>query len=165
MKSLLKLLVIIGIFNTSCQGQPKLKIENKMDKSEFPVQKSEKEWKKQLSNEQYVILREKGTERPHTGAYNLFFEKGVYRCAGCNQELFTSDSKFKSSCGWPSFDSEIEAGRIKYIQDNSFGMVRTEIVCSKCGGHLGHVFDDGPTDTGLRYCVNSLSVDFVESEE
>ncbi|MCZ2100357.1 MAG: peptide-methionine (R)-S-oxide reductase MsrB [Chitinophagales bacterium] len=136
-----------------------------MDKNEFSVQKSEKEWKKELTNEQYIVLREKGTERPHTGKYNLFFEKGVYHCAGCGQKLFSSDSKFKSSCGWPSFDSEIEAGKIKYVVDQSFGMVRTEIVCANCGGHLGHVFEDGPTETGLRYCVNSISVDFREDEE
>lgn len=165
MNHLLKMLVLFGFFNSSCQGQPAYKIENKMDKNEFSVQKSEKEWKKELTNEQYIVLREKGTERPHTGKYNLFFEKGVYHCAGCGQKLFSSDSKFKSSCGWPSFDSEIEAGKIKYVVDQSFGMVRTEIVCANCGGHLGHVFEDGPTETGLRYCVNSISVDFREDEE
>jgi peptide-methionine (R)-S-oxide reductase len=128
--------------------------------------KTEEEWKKTLSEEQYYVLREKGTERPFTGKYNMHFEKGVYKCAGCGYELFTSDQKFESHCGWPSFDNEIGGGnRIKKIKDVSHGMVRTEIVCARCGGHLGHIFDDGPTKTGMRYCVNSLSVDFESAEK
>ena len=123
--------------------------------------KSEEEWKKTLDEEQYYVLREKGTERPFTGKYNLHFEKGIYKCAGCGYELFKSDQKFESHCGWPSFDSEIGTGEhIRKIKDFSHGMVRTEIVCARCGGHLGHIFDDGPTKTGMRYCVNSLSIDF-----
>jgi methionine-R-sulfoxide reductase len=123
--------------------------------------KSEEEWKKILSPERYHILREKGTERPFSGKYNLHFEKGVYKCAGCGAELFSSDMKFESHCGWPSFDNELGDGsRIKKEMDYSHGMFRVEIICSNCGGHLGHLFDDGPTPTGKRYCVNSLSLDF-----
>lgn len=124
------------------------------------VVKTEEEWKKFLTPEQYEVLREKGTERPFTGKYYLTTDKGVYTCAGCGSELFTSDMKFESHCGWPSFDKEIAGGKIKTHVDSSFGMVRTEIVCAKCGGHLGHLFDDGPTQTGMRYCVNSVSLDF-----
>ncbi|MCP9200741.1 peptide-methionine (R)-S-oxide reductase MsrB [Gramella sp. GC03-9] len=125
----------------------------------YKVEKSPEEWKKELSPEQYRILREKGTEAPHTGKYNLHFEEGVYKCAACGEQLFESDSKFESGCGWPSFDEGIE-GKIEYVQDRTFGMIRTEILCSNCGSHLGHVFDDGPTDTGQRYCVNSASINF-----
>lgn len=128
--------------------------------------KTDAEWKKVLTDDQYHILREKGTEYPGTGQYNLHFEKGTYSCAGCGYELFKDDQKFESHCGWPSFDSEIGAGdRIKKIKDTTHGMIRTEIVCARCGGHLGHVFDDGPTKTGLRYCVNSLSLQFKPSAE
>ncbi len=122
--------------------------------------KTEEEWKKLLSPEQYKVLREKGTERPFTGEYNLHKANGIYTCGACGNELFTSDMKFDSGCGWPSFDREIEGNKIDTIRDTSFGMIRKEIVCNKCGSHLGHVFDDGPTDTGLRYCVNSLSLNF-----
>jgi peptide-methionine (R)-S-oxide reductase len=127
--------------------------------SQYKIEKSEEEWRKELSEEQYRILRNKGTERPHTGAYNLHFEKGAYNCAACNQKLFESDSKFDAHCGWPSFDKSIK-GTVDYVLDKTHGMLRTEIVCSNCGGHLGHVFNDGPTETGTRYCVNSLSIDF-----
>lgn len=127
----------------------------------YPIERSENEWKEKLSPEQYRILREKGTEAPHTGTYNLHFENGEYNCAACNTKLFESDSKFDSGCGWPSFDEAIE-GAVEYVQDRSFGMIRTEILCSNCGSHLGHVFDDGPTETGQRYCVNSASINFKE---
>lgn len=122
--------------------------------------KSAEEWKKELTPEQYAVLREAGTERPFSGKFNMHFEEGTYRCGGCNEPLFTSDSKFDAHCGWPSFDREIEKGKIVEKLDKSHGMLRTEILCAKCGSHLGHVFDDGPTETGLRYCVNSLSLDF-----
>ncbi len=129
--------------------------------TKFKVHKSDADWHKQLSEDQYRILRKKGTERPHSGQYNLHFEDGTYQCAGCNINLFESSSKFESSCGWPSFDEAIE-GRVTNVLDKSHGMIRTEIICSNCGGHLGHVFNDGPTETGTRYCVNSLSLDFGE---
>ncbi|WP_034058306.1 peptide-methionine (R)-S-oxide reductase MsrB [Lacinutrix jangbogonensis] len=132
--------------------------------SDFEFFKSNKEWQDQLTDDEYHILREKGTERPHTGAYNLHFEEGIYKCAGCNQQLFESSSKFDAHCGWPSFDESIK-GAVKYVLDKDHGMTRTEIVCSNCGGHLGHVFNDGPTETGTRYCVNSISVKFDKPNE
>ena len=125
----------------------------------FPKQASDKYWKENLSEESYRILREKGTEPPFSGKYNLHFENGYYLCKACENPLFKSGQKFDSGCGWPSFDDAIK-GSIKNILDKSHGMIRTEIVCNNCGGHLGHVFNDGPTETGQRYCVNSLSIDF-----
>ncbi|MFV9482222.1 peptide-methionine (R)-S-oxide reductase MsrB [Christiangramia sp. ASW11-125] len=125
----------------------------------YNIEKTEEEWKEKLSPEQYRVLRQKGTEAPHTGEYNLHFEDGEYQCAACGEQLFESDAKFESGCGWPSFDNAID-GKVEYIQDRTFGMIRTEILCSNCGSHLGHVFDDGPTETGQRYCVNSASINF-----
>ena len=130
---------------------------------DYPFVKSEKEWEEELGAERYRILRQKGTEYPHTGKYNLHFENGVYCCGGCGTPLFESNSKFDGHCGWPSFDESIP-GTVQYIVDNTHGMKRTEIVCANYGGHLGHVFNDGPTQTGQRYCVNSLSVDFKEKK-
>ncbi len=127
----------------------------------YPIQKTEEEWKAQLGPERYKILRQHGTEMAGTGKYNLHFEEGTYCCGACGEPLFESDSKFNSHCGWPSFDEAIP-GKIEYVKDNSFGMQRIEILCANCGSHLGHVFDDGPTQTGQRYCVNSASVDFKE---
>jgi len=125
----------------------------------FPKQASDKYWKENLSEESYRILIEKGTEPPFSGKYNLHFENGYYLCKACENPLFKSGQKFDSGCGWPSFDDAIK-GSVKNILDKSYGMIRTEIVCNNCGGHLGHVFNDGPTETGQRYCVNSLSIDF-----
>ena len=127
------------------------------------IQKSEEEWKNELTDAQYTILRKKGTERPFTGAYNMHFENGTYHCAGCDSPLFESHTKFDAGCGWPSFDASIK-GNVTYILDKSHGMIRTEIVCTTCDGHLGHVFNDGPTATGTRYCVNSLSLAFQEEK-
>ena len=120
-------------------------------------------FKKKLSPEEYRVLREKGTERPFTGEFNMHFEKGTYKCKACGEALFTSNSKFDSGCGWPSFDNEIE-GKVEKSLDTSHGMVRTEITCKNCGSHLGHVFEDGPTETGLRYCVNSVSLHFDKED-
>ena len=128
------------------------------------ITKSNKEWKDQLTENEYYILREKGTERPHTGKFNLHFEKGTYTCKGCGTALFDSSSKFDAHCGWPSFDQAIP-DKITYLKDTSLSRTRTEIVCSSCNGHLGHVFDDGPTETGLRYCVNSVSIDFENEKK
>lgn len=127
--------------------------------------KSEEEWKEELTPEQYHVLREKGTERPFTGKFYLSKDKGIYVCAACGNELFTSEMKFDSGCGWPSFDREIPGGKIITHKDSTHGMIRTEIVCANCESHLGHLFDDGPTDTGMRYCVNSVSLDFKRSED
>jgi methionine-R-sulfoxide reductase len=129
------------------------------------LNRSEEEWKKILTPQQYHVLREKGTDAPFTGQLTLNKEKGMYYCAACGNELFTSDMKFDSHCGWPSFDKEIAGGKIKTSRDTSFGMVRTEITCAKCGSHLGHLFDDGPTSTGLRYCVNSTSLEFKKDNK
>jgi methionine-R-sulfoxide reductase len=123
--------------------------------------KTEEEWRKKLTPEQYRIMREKGTERAFTGKYWNHREEGVYRCAGCGTPLFDSTSKFDSDCGWPSFDKPIGDGQeIQEEADNTLFMSRTEVLCKKCNAHLGHVFDDGPTATGLRYCINSASIDF-----
>ena len=151
------LLLIIIIFAYSCNSRAQ-KIEH-TTKIDYNVKKTEEQWKAELSPEQYRVLRQKGTERPHTGEYNLHFKKGIYTCAGCDEQLFESNSKFDAHCGWPSFDKAIK-GKIEYKLDKSHGMVRTEIICKNCGGHLGHVFNDGPTSTGQRYCVNSVSLDF-----
>jgi peptide-methionine (R)-S-oxide reductase len=124
------------------------------------VIKSEQDWKQELTPEEYHVLREKGTERPFSGKYWKHKEDGTYACAGCGQELFQSGTKFDSGCGWPSFWDAIDPSKIETREDLSFGMKRTEVLCSRCGGHLGHVFDDGPNPTGLRYCINSVSLDF-----
>ncbi|MFT4681991.1 MAG: peptide-methionine (R)-S-oxide reductase [Flavobacteriales bacterium] len=120
----------------------------------------EQDWKSKLSEAEYNVLRNKGTERPFTGEYNLHFENGDYACKGCGETLFKSDSKYDHGCGWPSFTEVAEPGKVKEIRDKSHGMIRTEVVCAKCEGHLGHVFDDGPSENGLRYCINSVSLDF-----
>lgn len=163
-------LILFTLEFLSCQT-PLNKIENNLSKSKqeatkMKYEKTDDEWKKQLSSEQYDILRLKGTERPGSGKYNSHNEKGIYTCAGCGSELFTNDQKFDSHCGWPSFDNNIAGEeKVKQIKDYSYGMIRTEIVCANCGGHLGHIFDDGPTATGLRYCVNSLSLNFIKKTE
>ena len=150
------LFCLISVF---VQGQVSLKtIPEK-------IVKTDAEWKKQLTAEQYDVLRKKGTEMPFTGKYVNTFEKGDYVCAACGNVLFHSNAKFRSDCGWPSFDKAIK-GAVTYVKDTSLGMTRTEVNCAKCGGHLGHVFDDGPSETtGQRFCTNSVSIEFKPAKK
>lgn len=124
-----------------------------------PTKLPDEYWKKKLTPEQYDVLRKKGTEAPFAGKFYKNFESGMYECVACGNPLFSSDTKFDSDCGWPSFDRSLE-GNVEFHDDNTFGMQRTEVVCKNCGGHLGHLFSDGPTKTGLRYCINSISLNF-----
>jgi peptide-methionine (R)-S-oxide reductase len=126
----------------------------------YPVEHTEKEWRKILSRTQYHVLRESGTEPPFHNEYWDNKEEGIYLCAGCGNELFSSQDKYESGTGWPSFSRPLEEERVELDHDLSHGMVRTEVRCARCGGHLGHVFDDGPAPTGQRYCMNSASLDF-----
>ncbi|HEX7176876.1 MAG TPA: peptide-methionine (R)-S-oxide reductase MsrB [Pyrinomonadaceae bacterium] len=128
------------------------------------ITKTEEEWRSELTPEQYAVARQKGTERPFTGEYHDSKERGTYKCAACGNELFTSDAKFDSGCGWPSFTAPTAADNVRTEVDTSHGMRRTEVLCASCDSHLGHVFEDGPAPTGLRYCINSVILD-LEKEE
>lgn len=160
MKNLV-ILILLSSFSLACQAQEKPKKTAMSPK----IEKSDADWKKELSPDEYFILREAGTERPFTGKYNLHFEDGAYKCAGCDAVLFDSDAKFESHCGWPSFDKVADNDAIIERVDKSHGMVRNEVLCANCGGHLGHVFNDGPTETGMRYCINSGALDFKSEQE
>lgn len=160
------LLLILAIFSFAhTNGQsipPKKQSAPAPTKTDFR-KVSEQEWKKRLTPSQYRILREKGTERAFTGKYVDNHEQGIYKCAACEQELFLSETKFESGSGWPSFYQPARKSAIEILTDRSQGMVREEVLCSRCGGHLGHVFPDGPKPTGLRYCLNSESLKFEKA--
>lgn len=161
MRNILYLLIAFSFIACNSTSQNSNQTTNKPTSTmSDKVVKSEEEWKKVLSPQQYQVLRGKGTEAPYTGKYYLHTEKGIYVCAACGTELFRSDTKFDAGCGWPSFSDVVDSSKVVYTKDMSHGMARTEITCAKCGGHLGHVFDDGPAPTGLRYCINSVSIDF-----
>lgn len=171
--------VLLSFLLTSCSQNPKLntketaqvaeaklvKVKQEIQDSKIEkVVKTKEEWKAQLTKQEYYILREKGTERSFSGDLLKNKEKGIYTCAGCELPLFHSDTKFKSGTGWPSYYQPIKAANIIEEVDNKYGWNRTEVLCARCDGHLGHVFDDGPQPTGLRYCINSVSLNFVKED-
>lgn len=151
----------------SCAQQTTTNQTGQMNEKEktVAVQKTEEEWRRDLTPEEYRVLREHGTERAFTGEFYDHHEKGNYICAACGNELFSSETKFESGTGWPSYYAPASDSSVAETKDGSHGMVRTEVHCSRCGGHLGHVFDDGPNPTGLRYCINSVSLNFKKEEE
>jgi peptide-methionine (R)-S-oxide reductase len=184
MKQLLMMLVLVQLTFVSCDAQSTQTKEKKITMSEAKkpdqpktgnpvyskndsskVNLSEEEWKKILPSDVYYIARQKGTERPWTSKFEKFEEVGTYYCAACGNSLFKSDTKFESGCGWPSFYEPISKSSIIYTPDNTHGMQRTEVQCGRCKAHLGHVFEDGPPPTGLRYCINGVILDFEKAKE
>lgn len=163
MKKVVFFITTVLLISCNTEAQ-KNKQKKQMTKTTKKVVKTEDEWRKQLTSQEYYVLRQKGTDRPSDEGYTKHFEKGTYVCRACGAQLFNSNSKYESHCGWPSFDDAIP-GTIDFTKDTSHGMIRTEITCTSCGGHLGHIFDDGPKETtGKRYCVNTSSIKFIKSE-
>ncbi len=161
---LVSMIACTGTSQVARDASPTLKVS--LEEYEFtPIDKSEEAWKGELSEQAFYVLREKGTERAFTGEYWNHKAHGVYTCAGCDLPLFDSDTKFKSGTGWPSFYAPKYANTISSEEDHSLGMTRVEVLCGRCDGHLGHVFSDGPAPTGLRYCINSVSLNFKESKD
>ena len=161
-KKNLVVLLVLGLMIPACSQNKK--VSQKTQESRFEFVKTEDEWKKQLTPIQYSVLREKGTERAFTGEYWDNHETGIYYCAACKLALFDSETKFESGTGWPSFYKPVADSVVLILNDLSYNMVRDEVVCSRCGGHLGHVFDDGPEPTGLRYCLNSAALHFEKKQ-
>lgn len=162
MKKIIILVLSFSFFSCEAQKPNSKPVMDTKDK----ITLTDSEWKEKLTDEEYRVLRESGTDRPNTNEFNKHYENGTYTCAGCNNPLFKSITKYDSGSGWPAFYDAIDKSKITEIRDNSAGMLRVEVRCARCDGHLGHVFEDGPRDkTGLRYCVNSTSLDFEKSTD
>lgn len=162
---MLTALLLVGTLGVCQTGTKETSTNNAQAGMHYKVNKSEQEWRKVLSKEAYEVLRKKGTERAFSGKFNNHKKKGIYTCAACGQELFSSASKFDSGTGWPSYFEPIRKEAVHEERDQSHGMLRAEVLCGNCGGHLGHVFNDGPKPTGLRYCINSVAMGFVKAGE
>jgi peptide-methionine (R)-S-oxide reductase len=152
------------VLRASPRASRKDEIHKEIEPMSEKIQKTDDEWRQQLTKEQFEVARKKGTERAFTGKYWDLHDAGMYLCICCGNELFSSDTKFDSGCGWPSFYAPLEQSKVENAVDSSYGMRRTEVTCSRCGAHLGHVFEDGPRPTGLRYCMNSASLNFVKHD-